>query len=209
MREMTFDLAAGRRLTEKGGVTCRIWDHPKFGRCEAFHTFGMKNVGDLKVPNSILFRARIDGDGPLLEMGVELVNGRPECTFVHVESDGATPVLFSHLKAIPIERLVADVFGECSQRVVARDGSRVTSAIGPGTSQQRRTIEKMQRRRRKPDDIEVLQKVAAIYKANPAAPRKAVAEQLGMSPETAGRWARQCTERGLLPPTRGKGHKRK
>ncbi len=207
---MTFDLAAARRLTEKGGITHRIWDHPRFGRCEAFHpTFGWKDVGGLQLPNNILFRARIDGDGPPLEMGMELVNGRPECTFVHVESDGAVPVLFSHLKAIPIERLVADVFGECSRPVLARRVSRVASAIGPGSDQQRRTVEKMQRRRRNPNDSELLQRVAAIYKANPHAPRRAVAEELGMSRETAGRWAKKCTELGLLPPTQGRGHKRK
>ena len=55
----------------------------------------------------------------------------------------------------------------------------------------------------------ILGQVAALYKANPGAPIKAVVDGLGMSESTAKRWAKRCSEIGLLPPAEKKGKMRK
>ena len=79
---------------------------------------------------------------------------------------------------------------------------------GPATPEQVKTVERLQRRRRDPNDRALLEQVAALYKANPDAPLAAISEALGTSPRTAARWAARCSEIGLLPQVSKKGQKR-
>ena len=55
--------------------------------------------GDQAIPRKILFRSG-GGPRPWLTMGIELVDGRPECTYLEFDSDKASPVRDKHLKLI-------------------------------------------------------------------------------------------------------------
>jgi hypothetical protein len=71
-----------------------------------------------------------------------------------------------------------------------------------------KAVERLQRRRLDPIDRELLEQVAAIYKANPDAPVVAIMREMDMSRRTAGRWAEKCSEIGLLKQVDAKGKKR-
>ena len=71
---------------------------------------------------------------------------------------------------------------------------------GPATPEQVKTVERLQRRRRDPNDRALLEQVAALYKANPDAPLAAISEALGTSPRTAARWAARWQRDRAAPP---------
>jgi|SRR5215211_1016497 len=164
-------------------------------------------VGNQAVPRKILFRSG-GGSRPWLTMGIELISGVPECTYLELDADNASPVRGKHLKAIRVEEWVTQIVATCAQQVSRTSEAVLTLDEGPATPEQVRSVERMQRRRRNPNDRELLEQVAALYKANPEAPLAAISETLGMSPRTAARWAARCSEVGLLPQVSKKGQKR-
>ena len=169
-----------------------------------YSPFRYELYGDLAVPRKILFEAPGDDDQTWLTLGIELVDGVPECT--HLELSGR-PVRDRHLKAIRVEKLVTAIVSTCAQRV-ERTPKTLTLIHGPATPEQVKAVERVQRRRRDPNDRALLEQVATLYKANPDAPLAAISEALDMSPRTAARWAARCSEKGLLPQVSKKGQKR-
>lgn len=157
--------------------------------------------GDQAVPPRILFEARDDDDQPWLTLGIELADGALECTHIELSGD---PVRDRHLKSIHVEKLVTAIVSACAQQVLP-SGAR---AHGPATPKQVKTVERLQRRRRDPNDRALLEQVAALYQAKPDAPVAAISEALDMSPRTAARWAARCSEVGLLPQVSKKGQRR-
>lgn len=141
-------------------------------------------------------------------MGIEVVNGALECTYLELDSDKASPVRDTHLKSIHIEKMVAQIVRALAQQVQPTSETGVMLTHGPTTHDQMKAIERMQRRRRDPNDRELLEQVAAIYKENPDAPVAAIMRAMNMSRRTAGRWAARCSEVGLLPQVHAKGKKR-
>jgi len=161
---------------------------------------------DQAIPRKILFRSG-GGPQPWLTMGIELVDGRPECTYLEFDSDKASPVRDKHLKLTQIEKMVGQIVAACAQPVERTPkGLRIT--YGLTTPEQMKTVERMQRRRRDPDDRELLEQVATIYREHPDAPVAAIMRAMGMSRRTASRWAARCSEVGLLPQVDTKGKKR-
>jgi hypothetical protein len=120
----------------------------------------------------------------------------------YLELSGS-PVRDRHLKLIHVEKIVTAVVATCAQQVQGD-----VRATGPATAEQVKTVERLQRRRRDPNDRALLEQVAALYKAYPRAPLVAIGEALNMSPRTAARWAARCSEIGLLPQVAKKGQKR-
>lgn len=161
---------------------------------------------DHAIPRKILFRSG-GGPRPWLTMGIELVDGRPECTYLEFDSDKASPVRDKHLKLKSIEKMVAEIVAACAQPV-ERTPKGLSITYGLTTPEQVKAVERMQRRRRDPNDHELLEQVATIYREHPDAPVAAIMRALGMSRRTAGRWAARCSEVGLLPPVDTKGKKR-
>jgi hypothetical protein len=166
-----------------------------------YSPFRYELYGDLAVPRKIRFEAPGDDDQTWLTLGIELVDGVPECTYLELSG---RPVRDRHLKSIRVEKLVTAIVSTCAQQVLP-DGWR---AHGPATPEQVKTVARLQRRRRDPNDRALLEQVAALYKANPDAPVAAISEALDMSPRTAARWAARCSEVGLLPQVSKKGQKR-
>ncbi|MFV8319919.1 hypothetical protein [Mycobacterium sp. 23] len=167
-------------------------------------------VGAQAIPRKILFQSG-GGPQPWLTMGIELVDGVPECTYLELDADEASPVRDKHLKLIRIEQWVNAIVAACARQVEhtpAPGRVRRTLAHGPATPQQMKSVERLQRRRRDPNDRALLERVAELYKANPDAPNVAISQALGMSTRTAGRWAARCSEVGLLSPVAKKGQKR-
>lgn len=167
-------------------------------------------VDDQLIPRKILFHSG-GGEAPWISMGIELVEGVPQCTylkFASTESDGATaaPVRGKHLRAIDIETLVRDIVAACAQQILPL-ATGLFAAEGPAASDQRRVVETTQRRR-DPGDKELLHQVAAIYTSNLDKPIAAVMRELDMSRSTAGRWANRCSDAGLLPTVEKKGKQR-
>ena len=77
--------------------------------------------------------------------------------------------------------LVTAIVSACAQQVEhAPKGLKLMH--GPATPEQVKTVERLQRRRRDPNDRALLEQVAALYKANPDAPLAAISEALGTSP---------------------------
>ena len=162
--------------------------------------------GDQAMPRKILFLSG-GGPQPYLTMGIELVDGRPECTYLQLDSDKASPVRDKHLKSIHIEKMVREIVAACAQPA-ERTPKGLSITYGLTTPEQMKAVERMQRRRRDPDDRELLEQVATIYKEHPDAPVAAIMRAMGMSRRTAGRWAARCSEVGLLPQVDAKGKKR-
>lgn len=162
--------------------------------------------GNQAVPRKILFRSG-GGNLPRLTMGIEVIENVPECTYLELDADNVSPVRDKHLKSVQIEKLVTQIVATCAQQVEQTKTGRML-IHGPATPGQVKAVERLQRRRRDPNDRELLERVAAIYKANPDAPVAAIMRAMDMSRRTAGRWAARCSENGLLPPVDAKGKKR-
>ena len=177
----------------------------------AFYShYDCEPVDDQLIPRKILFHSG-GGKAPWITMGIELVDGVPQCTylkFASTESDGATaaPVRGKHLKAIDIETLVRDIVAACAQQILPL-ATGLFAPEGPAAADQRRVVDQTQRRR-DPEDKELLHQVAAIYTSNLDKPIAAVMRELDMSRSTAGRWANRCSEAGLLPAVEKKGKQR-
>jgi len=178
---------------------------------KAFYShYDCEAVDDQLIPRKILFHSG-GGDAPWITLGIELVEGVPQCTylkFASAESDGATaaPVRGKHLKTIDIETLVRDIVAACAQQILPL-ATGLFAAEGPAAAEQRRVVETTQRRR-DPEDKELLHRVAAIYTSNLDKPIAAVMRELDMSRSTAGRWANRCSDAGLLPAVEKKGKQR-
>jgi hypothetical protein len=171
-----------------------------------FDPLGAVLLKDHAIPRKILFQSG-GGPRPWLKMGIELVDGRPECTYLEFDSDEASPVRDKHLKLVHIEEMVGQIVAACAQPVERTPrGIRIT--YGLPSPEQVKTVGRMQRRRRDPDDRELLEAVATIYREHPDAPVAAIMRAMGMSRRTAGRWAARCSEVGLLPHVDTKGKKR-
>jgi len=168
-------------------------------------------IGGQSIPRKILFQSG-GGQLPWLRMGIEVRNDVPECTYLELDSnDGCSEVRSKHLKGIRVEEWVTQIVATCAKTVerTTKAGRRITRlAHGPATPAQVKAVERMQRRRRDPNDRQLLEQVAALYKGNPDAPIVAIGETLGMTPRTAARWAARCSEVGLLPKVSKKGQKR-
>jgi hypothetical protein len=174
-----------------------------------YNPFDLVLIEDQAIPRKVLFHSG-GGAQPWLTMGIEVVNGVPECTYLELDAaDDASPVRDKHLKLIQIEKWVGQIVATCARTVDrSKDGRTLKLTHGPATPEQLKTVERLQRRRRDPNDRELLEQVAALYTENPGAPVAAVMRATGMSRRTAGRWAARCSELGLLPQVDTKGKKR-
>jgi hypothetical protein len=166
-------------------------------------------VDGLAIPRKILFESG-GGAQPWLTMGIELVdNTRPECTFLQLDSDGASPVRDKHIKLIHVEKWVSQIVMACSDEVEEQSTTSSKIIHGPLTSDRARAIERMQSRRNDPKDRELLEQVAAIYKDNPDKPIKAILRAFPhWSESKAKRLARRCSDADLLPTVSKRGQKR-
>jgi len=185
-----------------------------FGGAEGYATYNADDhveKGDQSIPRKILFQSG-GGPFPWLRMGIEVRDGVAECTYLELDcNDGGSEVRSKHLKGIRVEEWVTQIVATCAKTVerTTKGGRRISRlAHGPATPEQVKAVERMQRRRRDPNDRQLLEQVAALYKANPDAPLVAIGETLAMTPRTAARWAARCSEIGLLPKVSKKGQKR-
>jgi hypothetical protein len=147
-------------------------------------------------------------DQPKLRMRIAVRDGRPECVYLELEATDSTDVRSRDLKLIRIEEWITHIVAACTQYAERTSDITMKYTFGRTTPDKVKTVERMQRRRRNPNDRELLERVAAVYKANPQAPVAAISEKLGMSSRTAARWAARCCEIGLLPKVSQKGKNR-
>jgi hypothetical protein len=163
-------------------------------------------IGDQAIPRKILFKSGGDPQ-PWLTMGIEVLNGIPECVYLELDAEDAGVVRGKHLTLIRLEEWITHIVAGCARKVERTPtGSALT--VAPVTQEQVKVVARMQHRRRDPNDRELLEQVAAIYKDNPSAPVAAVMRAMGMSRRTAARWAGRCSDIGLLPKVQRKGQKR-
>ena len=195
------------KLNKRRGRTIRV----SLPAGQAYYShYDCEPVDDQLIPRKILFHSG-DDEAPWITMGIELVEGVPQCTYFKIastESDGATaaPVRGEHLEAIDIETLVCDIVAACAQQILPLS-TGLFAPEGPAATDQRRVVDQTQRRR-DPGDKELLHQVAAIYTSNLDKPIAAVMRELDMSRSTAGRWANRCSAAGLLPAVEKKGKQR-
>jgi len=186
-----------------------MWSSLEFnGGTATFSRFDRVPRGALAVPPKILFESG-GGRQPWLTMGIEFVSDSPECTYLELDADGANPVRDKHIKLVHIENWVNQIVKACSD--VIEEQGPTSRVIGrrPMTPKEAKAIDRMQRRRRDPNDMELMKQVASIYKDNPTKPIKAIMAAFpDMSESTAKRWARRCSENDLLPKVSKKGQKR-
>lgn len=157
-------------------------------------------VGDQLVPQKIIFRAfRPDGgQTPWLTMGIEVLNGVPQCTYLALAADAESEVRAKQLKAIRVDDWVAAIATGCAN--VNVESGTLEIHKPEWTHEQQRDIERAQRRRSDPrSNRALLDRVAELYRANSDAPNMAVAAEFGVSVRTAARWAGYASEAGLLP----------
>jgi hypothetical protein len=182
-----------------------------FASTEGIATFNMPSdyvrVEDKAIPRKILFQEG-GGPRPWVRMGIEVRHDRPECVYLEIEATDGTDVRSRDLKPIRIEEWITHIVAACTQRAERISETEMKYIYGPTAPDKVKTVERMQRRRRNPNDRELLKRVAALYKANPQAPLAAISEELGMSSRTAARWAARCSDADLLPKVAQKGQKR-
>jgi hypothetical protein len=182
-----------------------------FAGTEGIATFNMPpdyvQVEGKAIPRKILFQTG-GGPRPWLRMGIEVRHDRPECAYLEIEATESTDVRSKDLKLIRIEGWITHIVAACTERAERISDTEMKYIFGPTAPDKVKTVERMQRRRRNPNDRELLEQVAALYKANPQAPLAAISEELGMSSRTAARWAARCSDIGLLPSVDTKGKKR-
>jgi hypothetical protein len=183
-----------------------------FGGTEGFATFNCMpphyvHVEDKAIPRKIWFQTSGDAQ-PKVGMGIEVRGGRPECVYLEIEATDSTDVRSRDLKLIRIEEWITHIVAACTRSAERISDTGMKYTFGRTTRDKMKTVERMQRRRRNPNDRELLEQVAAVYTANPQAPIAAISEKLGMSARTAARWAARCSDVGLLPKVSQKGQKR-
>ena len=145
----------------------------------------------------------------MADYGHRVVGDSPECTYLQLDADAASPVRDKHIKLIHIEKWVSQIVKACSD--VIEEQAPTSRVVGrrPMTPKEAKVIDRMQRRRRDPNDMELMKQVASVYKENPTKPIKAIMAAFpDMSESTAKRWARRCSDHDLLPKVSKKGQKR-
>ena len=147
----------------KGLVSEVEFSYGGFAGKATYDPFDIALVGDQAVPRKIRFES---GGGPLpwLTMGVELVGGVPECTYLELDADDGSPVRDKHLRMIRVEKFVSLIVATCGNPVTRTSETGIRIDHGPATPEQVKAVERLQRRRRDPNDRELLERVAAIYK---------------------------------------------
>jgi hypothetical protein len=148
---------------------------------------------------------------PQTEVAVETGgDGVPRCRAVRVTSgEGGREVQASDLRGLSLEDLIvaAVKFTGTTATGTALAGWGGLDAVRErlqATTAAARQARRGVRRRVTPD---LLRRVADVYRANPDAPTRAVAETFGVSARTAGNYVHDARAAELLPPVEPKGGK--
>jgi hypothetical protein len=164
-------------------------------------------VGDRELPPRIdLHFPGADGQ-PSLDAVLEIIDRQPQCRELRISSvvDGRE-VRASDLKAVRIAEWVEDAFAMFAWDLECDDTGSVVRRVRRGSAAATQlAVRDVQRARRRAPDLE---RVAQIYKANPAAPTAAVAREFECAPRTASNYVKDAEEAGLLPKVTGRGKKR-
>jgi hypothetical protein len=158
------------------------------------------------VPSQIDVDFSRDRTAPIRKLKVEVRQGIPECTEIHLaarpEGRGLRP---SDLEAIDLTNWIEDILWECARQETP-DG--FVSVAGERNS--RKAILHARKAARRKVTPELLQRVADLYKTHiNAKPIEAVREEFDVSYRTAARYVEMCRsdEYQLLPKT-GKGKRK-
>ena len=149
------------------------------------------------------FKARYKAiGGPPLVLTIEIKDdGTPWCRELTIESGVQPGVTTGLLRELPLRRIVREVAWSRREPVAWGDDGSVH--LLPATTEGRdRFLEGAPARATHLVTDELLNEVARIYRANPAAPARAVHEQLPLkiSRATAGRYIAEARRRGKLGP---------
>jgi hypothetical protein len=175
-------------------------------------------VGDRLLPRRWELHWEHDGPDaaePCLHAVFEVIDGVPQCREVRVASvEGGREVIGSDTRDLRIEDWIEASAASVGKPIIEqRDGIQVAvmtadPAAFDETLRQVRGVRRARKRAMTPD---FLREVASVYRANPKAPTKAVAEHFGVAHRTAALYvqAARNPELGLLgPAVTGKGGER-
>lgn len=157
-------------------------------------------VGDRAILNSVIEATLPGADGqPRLEVRVDSSDGVPRVTRLElVAVDGGREVRATDLRAIKVEDLVEAIVSACMLPAERTDEGMVIldRDVEPRSNVARLRIARRNERRKVTDEL--LQRVAAVYRAEPDRPVLEVQRVLGVSRSTAFRYVQVARERGFL-----------
>ncbi|MEE2852238.1 MAG: hypothetical protein VX424_06240 [Actinomycetota bacterium] len=136
---------------------------------------------------------------------VEIRDGVPRLVELHWKAaQGQREIRQKDLRGRQVSTYLDDVYRQAVIQV--RDGQPLLNIAGMGSTQDRKVREVLEEARAATEGkprktAEFLQQVAAVYKANPAAPTAAVARTFGVKIRQASNYVDSARERGLLAPT--------
>ena len=159
-------------------------------------------IGDIVIPPQI--EAVFPGtDGhPTLKVVIEVMDGIPECTELHLISADSTRGLNGmDLRSLKLEELVDQVVAAASMTITSRDGGVRASVFKAGGAGELgiETLKKARQSQRTNMTRDRLRKVADVYNSKSQAGISAVAAAFQKSDRTAARYIRQAREAGLIP----------
>jgi hypothetical protein len=132
----------------------------------------------------------------LLEIHVEVIDGRPECVELRCrQRPGGPPVSSERLRQVALRRYLRESTRLYSDLVLPE----LVQATGTGDELILARAEQESRRRAQPITDEHLAEVAEVYSAAGSKPTQAVLHRFHVSRPTASRWVRLARDRGFLP----------
>lgn len=162
-------------------------------------------VGDRAILNSVIEAALPGADGqPRLEVRVDCSDGVPRVTRLELAAvDGGREIRATDLRAIKVEDLVEAIVSACMLPAERTDDGMVIldRDVEPRSNVARLRVARRNERRKVTDEL--LQRVAAVYQAEPDRPVLEIQRVLGVSRSTAFRYVQVARERGFLAEKEG------
>ena len=167
-------------------------------------------MGDRMVPAVVELEHTSEGE-PTLYLRCEVINGAPQCREVRIYCpEGADEIRSTDVKIrmagrwVGVDELTETIVSRATRYKVSDDGT-LTEFVPTEDAERlltRREVRSASRAARRTLTTKLLREVAAVYRAHPDAPTKAVGEHFGLRPRTAALWVQRAREGGHLGKSR-------
>lgn len=181
---------------------------------ELSYAFGgpdwLVKTSDYLLPRQFFLHIRGDEKSatvPTVALGFEVIDGNPQCRSVSVTSStNGREIRAADVRKILVEDMLELAVSELALRIIEWEDNRIGMTDDTDPVEVRKSIRAVRRQSRTQISSEKLARVAEVYRANPHAPTRAVADEFGIAERTASLYVRRARDAGVLGEAlKGKG----